>query len=264
MPTACPRCGYERRPSDTAPAYECPSCAVVYSKFQGHAPVATAEAEPWPAREVSWVEEDEQSLAHGVASALVAVPERVDRPTIWGHTVVLIVMLLWAARFPFYDVDGAEAMGSFLHLIDLVFHEAGHILFIPFGTFMTILGGSLLQLLVPLVLACAFAFKYRNAFGAAVCTWWLGQSLVDLAPYIYDAREQKLMLLGGFTGKEMPGVHDWGNILNSLEIIRYDHEIGRGAQILGCAVMFGACAWAGYLLSLERRNATGRIVEFDE
>jgi hypothetical protein len=37
---------------------------------------------------------------------------------------------------------------SFMHLVDLIFHEAGHVLFIPFDRFMTILGGPLTQLLM--------------------------------------------------------------------------------------------------------------------
>ena len=40
-----------------------------------------------------------------------------------------------------------------------------------------------------------FLFREGNAFGAAVGLWWLGQSLMDLAPYINDARALALPLL---------------------------------------------------------------------
>jgi hypothetical protein len=30
----CPKCSYERTPSDTAPAYECPRCGIVYAKYK--------------------------------------------------------------------------------------------------------------------------------------------------------------------------------------------------------------------------------------
>ena len=62
--------------------------------------------------------------------------------------------------------------GSFIHLINLVFHEAGHIVFAPFGPFMMTLGGSLFQVIIPLVCAWAFWFQQDDRFGAAV-------SLVD-------------------------------------------------------------------------------------
>lgn len=33
MTRTCPKCHYVRRPGDTAPDYECPSCGIVYAKF---------------------------------------------------------------------------------------------------------------------------------------------------------------------------------------------------------------------------------------
>ena len=35
--TPCPKCGYERQPTDTAPDYECPKCKIIYSKFDSAA-----------------------------------------------------------------------------------------------------------------------------------------------------------------------------------------------------------------------------------
>lgn len=32
MSTICPKCQYQRQPSDVAPDYECPSCGIVYAK----------------------------------------------------------------------------------------------------------------------------------------------------------------------------------------------------------------------------------------
>ena len=74
------------------------------------------------------------------------------------------------------DVIGA----SVLHLPDLIFHEAGHILFSPFGLFMTTLGGSLNQVLIPIVCAIAF-LRNGDLFGVAVMGWWTGQNLLDVA-----------------------------------------------------------------------------------
>jgi uncharacterized membrane protein len=43
------------------------------------------------------------------------------------------------------------AILNFLHLIDLVFHEAGHVIFGLFGRFIAVIGGSLNQVLVPVI-----------------------------------------------------------------------------------------------------------------
>ena len=39
---------------------------------------------------------------------------------------------------------GTAAMSSVLHGVNLVFHKAGHVLFLPVGAFLTALGGSLM------------------------------------------------------------------------------------------------------------------------
>jgi hypothetical protein len=121
---------------------------------------------------------------------------RVGRVSRW---LLLALLAWWTARFAFHPLDDSFVNGSFLHLVNLPFHEAGHVLFSPFGRFMTILGGSLMQVLVPVV--CAVSFGRRHDwFATMVCVWWAGQNLVDLAPYIGDARALQLVLLGGFTG----------------------------------------------------------------
>ena len=119
---------------------------------------------------------------------------------------------------------GVGVMDSVLHLPNLIFHEAGHVLFSPFGRFMTVLGGSLFQVLVPVVCAIAF-LRQKDAFAAAVCTWWAGQNLLDLAPYIADARALQLVLLGGHTGAEVEG-HDWEYLLTALGWMQHDRTLG--------------------------------------
>lgn len=34
-PKRCPKCRYERQPTDTAPDWQCPSCGIAYSKAEG-------------------------------------------------------------------------------------------------------------------------------------------------------------------------------------------------------------------------------------
>jgi hypothetical protein len=153
---------------------------------------------------------------------------------------------------------GVAASESVLHLPNLVFHEAGHVLFLPFGRFMNVLGGSLFQFALPLTLAIAF-LKQRNPFGAVVCTWWAGQNLLDLAPYIADARALQLVLLGGRTGAEVQG-HDWEYLLATLGWMRFDRTIGMGAHRLGLLMMVGALVWgAVYLAKTPSADETGSL-----
>jgi hypothetical protein len=148
---------------------------------------------------------------------------------------------------------GMAASSSILHLPNLIFHEAGHVLFAPFGRFMTVLGGSLFQFALPLGIAIAF-LKQDDPFGAAVCTWWAGENLLDVAPYIADARALQLVLLGGKTGAEVQG-HDWEYLLATLGWMRFDRTLGLWTHRVGLLMMFGAVVWAAvYLVRVRSAN----------
>jgi hypothetical protein len=155
-----------------------------------------------------------------------------------GRLLLLMLLAYWTWRFVTHPLDGVVIYGSFLNHVNLPFHEAGHILFSPFGRFMTTLGGSLMQVIVPVTCAVAFA-RRGDRFGALVCAWWAGQNLVDLAPYIADARALQLPLLGGGTGAEIEG-HDWEAILQALGWLHRDRQIAIAAHVTGSVVMVAA------------------------
>ena len=163
-------------------------------------------------------------------------PER--RVVVAGRALLWFGLAIWTWTFVTRPM-GTAVLDSFLHLVNLVFHEAGHIFFMPLGPFMMSLGGSLLQLLVPAVCAAAFWWQNHDPFGAAIAVWWLGQNLLDLAPYIADARALQLTLLGGYTGREVEG-HDWEAILMTLGWLDYDRTLALWTHGLGVVLMIGA------------------------
>src|SRR5205823_13904912 len=83
---------------------------------------------------------------------------------------------------------------AFLHGVNLVFHEAGHLIFGFLGQFVAVLGGSLNQVLVPAICVVAF-LRTRQPASAAVALFWTGQSLTDVAVYAADGRAMALPLL---------------------------------------------------------------------
>jgi len=164
-----------------------------------------------------------------------------------GRIALLLLLTYWTWRLlanPFHqDVVG----GSFLHVVDLMFHEAGHVIFSPFGVFMTTLGGSLMQCLVPVICAIAFFRTSRDIFAVAVMGWWLGENLQDVAMYINDARDLQLQLLGGGTGAEVEG-HDWERLLTMMNALHLDHRIGHIVQAVGALLMVVSLLCLAYLL----------------
>jgi hypothetical protein len=185
------------------------------------------------------------SAATGLLKELLfPAPARVSPLAFWGRGLVFGLLLLWGLRLILSPMG--QASHSVLHYVNLPFHEAGHVLFLPFGRFLQVLGGTLMQLIIPLVALLTLLLQSRDAFGASVAGWWLGQNFLDIAPYIGDARAGELMLLGGVTGRQAPGFHDWENILGRLGWLEHDRLLAALSFATGAGTMLLSLAWGGY------------------
>lgn len=111
-------------------------------------------------------------------------------------------------------------------------HEAGHFFFSFSGSdFLTILGGTLLQLLVPLVFVLYFYSTSQN-FSAALTVFWLGESLINVSVYMADAVTMQLPLLGGGTEG-----HDWHNLFSMLGLLPQTAAWSFATHTLGVLVI---------------------------
>ena len=122
---------------------------------------------------------------------------------------MLSAYFLWIACDP--------VQGSFLDNVDLPIHETGHLLFRPLGEFMMIAGGSLFQVIFPLVFVGYF-IRQKSYYSGAIVLLWVGQSVLNVWVYAADAVVMQLMLTSGFTGSE-GGFHDWIYLLNAAGLI---------------------------------------------
>ncbi|MBH1976099.1 MAG: hypothetical protein I8H95_07190 [Rhodocyclales bacterium] len=192
--------------------------------------------------------DEEDAAADSWRAKLLTLPgkDAGDPAFLAVRAAVLLGLAVWGAYLMTRDVTDGEVFQSFMHNILLPIHEAGHVLFMPFGEFLTIAGGSLFQVLLPLAIGVAFLRKNRDPFGAAVCLWWAGISLIDLAPYIYDALHPQLTLLGGHTGEDGP--HDWIYLFETLGGLQHAQAWGRFVRMVGALLAMGALGWAGLVL----------------
>ncbi len=245
MYQVCPKCGYHRGEQDTGSPERCPSCGVIYKKWLQQ---QLREARPRATR----AEVVEASRFVLLVEQLLT-PKDDDR-LFWGGRLLAWLLLFWLGLEMLATGYSEAVMGdqsravNFIHGIDLIFHEAGHVVFRFLGDFMMVLGGSLLQVLVPLLVAGAFLLKNADPFGASVGLWWTGQSLSDVAIYIRDAREMQLQLLGGGTGMDRPGFHDWHNLLSRLGWLEHERTLAALVNGLGIVLMLLALLWGGVLL----------------
>lgn len=114
-----------------------------------------------------------------------------------------------------------------LSLVNLGFHELGHLLTYPFPDLFTASMGSVTALLVPLGLAAYFTWRHRDRLGAALCLAWAGSAATEWSVYVADAPFERLPLIGG--------EHDWAFVLGRLGWTDAAGEI---------AVALGVLAWA--------------------
>jgi hypothetical protein len=136
----------------------------------------------------------------------------------------------------------------FLDRVDLVFHEAGHLIFGVFGEFIGILGGSLLQVLIPAMVTGYFILSNQRWSGM-VTLFWVSQSLFNVSVYVKDARAQALPLLGG-----EDVIHDWNWLLDRLHLLRWDQTLGNLVFFLGVLALAISVA-GGLYFSLEEETA---------
>jgi hypothetical protein len=210
----------------------CPACGIYFFKYS-----------QYQSKQPSHTQIESSSLnLHEFIESLLEPLDEIDVPTFYGRCLILALLAVWGCFLFFDDFRVGEIGTSFMHNILLPIHEAGHVLFAPFGTFLGILGGSLFQFLLPIGISIAFIWMNKDNFGAAVAMWWGSASLLDLAPYIYDARHPRLILLGGHTGEDGP--HDWVFLLTVLGHLQNSQRWGTFVHALGGILMLVALSWA--------------------
>lgn len=159
------------------------------------------------------------------------------RPISTAGFVALLAGCGWLFMLLATDEDG------FLQILDsfnLVIHEFGHPFFGIFGEQPMWWGGTLMQLLVPAVIAFAFWWQ-RSALSLAFAGVWFFENFLNIGRYIADARAQELPLVGG-------GEHDWTTILSEHGLMAQDTAIADVVTKIGwigmvACVGFAAFAW---------------------
>lgn len=142
------------------------------------------------------------------------------------------------------DADGFPLT----HPLNLVIHEAGHPLFHAFGYTMGILGGTLAEILVPLLIAAYFV-RQRHAAGVAFAMFWMFHTSSGIATYMADARTVALPLVGS-------GDHDWEILFTQWGVLHLDTKIAAVVRALGWLGMLATVGWFAWLRHRIARQHT--------
>ena len=130
----------------------------------------------------------------------------------------------------------SDAYRSWFSGITLVFHEIGHLVFAGLGNTMMLLGGSIMQVLVPLAAGLYLWLRQGDFFGLAVGASWLAFSLFELALYVADASRGQLALVG-FGDDPQP---DWDTLLTRWHLLNHCDSFARVIAGLATVTAMGA------------------------
>jgi hypothetical protein len=151
-------------------------------------------------------------------------------------------LVTWLVFYAGFLVYAFRAHGGYLFIdsANLVVHEGGHNLFGWFGPTLGLWGGTLLQWLVPFLLAVYF-FTERETAGFIFCLFFFFENWLYTATYMADARAQVLPLVT--TGDPDLAEHDWFAIFSSLGVLDRDTQIASIVRALGWGGMIGCVLW---------------------
>ena len=155
-------------------------------------------------------------------------PEEISPTERWLPLSLKLALYLWLgiifvqAATAFAGYRPGQSWPLMLSIIRtftfLPIHEAGHFLFIFFGTMLHYLGGSFWQIVFPL-LWFIIALRQKSEV-APFPLFWVGENMMDVSLYMRDAPVRQLPLLGGHkVGHDWFALFSMWNMLDSAETI---------------------------------------------
>jgi hypothetical protein len=154
-------------------------------------------------------------------------------------------LIAWLIFYTSFLAYAFSAHGGFLFIdtANLVVHEGGHNLFGWFGPTLGLWGGTLLQWLVPFLLA-AYFFTERQPTSFVFCLFFFFENWLYTATYMADARAQVLPLVT--TGDPDFVEHDFHAIFSNLGVLNCDTTIAGIVRALGWCGMLAIAGWLAY------------------
>jgi hypothetical protein len=109
-----------------------------------------------------------------------------------------------------------------------------------------ILGGTLAELIVPLVCAAYFFFR-RESTGVAFCSFWFFENFLYIGTYMSDARTLALPLVGS-------GDHDWEILFTQWNLLLHDQQIGHATRTFGWLGTLASLTWFTWISFRSKRS----------
>ncbi|MFZ4828325.1 MAG: hypothetical protein ACOYLB_13315 [Phototrophicaceae bacterium] len=172
----------------------------------------------------------------------------------WIETICWLCFLIPLVDHFLHTEQGFTAQMAWYLTIGI--HEVGHVICIPFGRFLMVLGGSFWQIAFWLGLG-VYALFLRKHLVQFLLFWTVAaHSFLNVSVYIRDAQARELKLLFGLD----QDAHDWGNLLTWMGLLEYADWIANGAVAVGVTLGLAMVALAVWVTwALPRYGRTPRF-----
>ena len=148
--------------------------------------------------------------------------------------LVVALFLIWYFMSSAFSVE----KWHFIDNLDLIIHQAGHLIFLLSGEFVTVIGGSFVQIVIPVAFVIFFIIR-KDYYLTSLFLMWLGYNLVNVSIYMADATTMVLPLPGW---KPFPS--DWNYIFGALHIMNWSKQIAFLVDIVGIIVIITGAVFA--------------------
>jgi len=151
-------------------------------------------------------------------------------------------LIAWLVFYAAFIVHAIVDKDRFL-IIDYVFlpiHEGGHLLFGWLGQTIGVMGGTILQLFVPMAVTAHFVSQ-RHLTGTAFAAFFFFENFLNISVYMADARRHELQYVT--VGDAATAEHDWTYLFIKFGVLEHDTGIAAVVRMVGWLGMLGVVAW---------------------
>lgn len=145
----------------------------------------------------------------------------------WIPSVILVPVCLY---FLF-----TRGQYTYVDQFELFIHEAGHFLLAWGWQPLEIAGGTIMQIIIPILLLIFFYVNFKRLY-LQLAFFFLGHNFLNISVYAADATTMKLDL---FPRKGV--IHDWNYVLSYFNILEHDQNV---------ALFFVALAVISFLIAI--------------
>lgn len=174
------------------------------------------------------------------------LPEEVSAWCCGRNWLVRLPLLIFFAYVLIRHLFSPE-YASVMQPLNLGIHEGGHFLFMFFGQFLQVLGGTLTEIAAPFAGMWNF-YRQRDFFALAMCFGWLSTVLFGVARYAGDARAMMIPLVSPFGGGDDGVRHDWNYLLGHAGLLEHDQAAAFLFRALAVVSMLAALGGGGWIV----------------